>query len=65
MNPGDLVRFKTSPEILGVVLGPEYVPTKGKKYTKYQLQMLQVLRMGGSNPAQIIRAHCSHLELVE
>ena len=66
MKPGDLVRFKTSPDILGVVLGPEYVPIKGKRYTKYQLEMLQVLRVGHPDTGKmIVRLHRNYLELVE
>lgn len=66
MKPGDLVRFKTSPDILGVVLGPEYVPLKGKRYTKYQLEMLQVLRVGCPDSRKmIVRLHRNYLELVE
>lgn len=65
MKSGDLVRFRVAPDSLGMVLGPEYVPLKGKRYTNYQLQMLLVLRVGGRNPSQVIRVHRSYLEVVE
>ena len=67
MKPGDLIRFKSIPNSphLGVIIGPEYVVDRTKRYTRYQLGMLQVLKIGGDKPAEIVRIHGNYLELVE
>ena len=67
MKPGDLIRFKCIPHNphLGVIIGPEYVVDRTKRYTQYQLGMLQVLKIGGDKPAEIVRIHGNYLELVE
>ena len=66
MKPGDLIRFRRIPHNphLGVIIGPEYVPDRTKRYTRYQLAMLRVLKIGGDKPVEIVRIHENYLELI-